>query len=355
MSKAPKPFRPMKTVNEALDFGDVNYPKFGSIKFDGVYAFVRDNKLLGRSLKPLKNKWITEQLSHPEFNGMVFETLNARMDGKDGLQLNRQDLYNNSNSCTGTINKEDWDVTLVLFDYVKDCTGEYLENPYDVRMEHLNLLLSELDDKAFITEHNICGIDYHEYMIRGITVLIPMPHLIEDAEYARELYERIVAEGHEGLILRCPMGVFKCGRATKKSQEMIRFKPSGDSEIIVTRMEEMMENQNEAKTNELGYTERSSHQENKVPLGMVGALIGIDINSGIEVKIGAGKLTHEQRKEVWDNRGDYIGRLAKYKFMDSGQKTLPRHPRLIGWRDLSDLDIDAVRKLAKEKGVYLKE
>jgi len=354
MSKAPKPFRPMKTVNEALDFGDVVYPKFGSIKFDGVYSFVRDNKLLGRSLKPLKNKWITEQLSHPEFNGMVFETLNARMDGKDGLQLNRQDLYNNSNSCTGTINKEDWDVILVLFDYVKDCTGEYLENPYDVRMEHLNTLLTQMDERTYITEHVICGIPYHEYMIRGITVLIPMPYELNDAEEARQLYESIVAEGHEGLILRCPMGIFKCGRATKKSQEMIRFKPSGDSEIIVTRMEEMMENQNEAKTNELGYTERSSHQENKVPLGMVGALIGLDINSGIEVKIGAGKLTHEQRKEVWENRGDYIGRLAKYKFMDSGQKDLPRHPRWVGWRELTDVDPEVV-SFAKEHDVYIKE
>lgn len=348
-----KQFRPMKTVNEALDFGDVSYPKFGSIKFDGVYAFVRNIKLLGRSLKPLKNKWITEQLSHPEFDGMVFEVLNARMDGKDGLHLNRQDLYNNSNSCTGTINKEDWDVVLVLFDYVKDCSEDYLGNPFDVRMEHLNALLAQLDNQAYITEHNICGITYHEYMIRGITLLIPMPHLLEDAEQARELYESIVSDGHEGLILRCPMGVFKCGRATKKSQEMVRFKPSGDSEIIITEMEPMYENQNEAKTNELGYTERSSHKENKVQMDMVGALIGLDINSGVVVKIGAGKLTHEQRKEVWENRASYYGKLAKYKFMDTGQKDLPRHPRWVGWRDLNDLDIDAVKALADEHGVYL--
>ncbi|AJK27202.1 DNA ligase [Acinetobacter phage vB_AbaM_phiAbaA1] len=354
MSKEPKPFRPMKTVNEALDFGDVKYPKLGSIKFDGVYGLVKDNKLLGRSLKPLKNKWLTEQLSQPEFNGMVFEILNARIDGKEGLHLNRQDLYNNSNSCTGTIEKEDWDVVLVLFDYIDNCDPDYLSNKFIHRMERLNELLSLLSDRNYITAHNICGIQYHEYMIRGITLLIPMPHDLEGPEEARELYESIVSEGHEGLILRCPEGIFKCGRATKKSQEMVRFKPSGDSEIIVTRMEEMMENQNEAKKNELGYTERSSHQENKVPLGMVGALIGIDINSGVEVKIGAGKLTHEQRKEVWENRGDYIGRLAKYKFMDTGQKDLPRHPRWVGWRELTDVDSEVV-SFAKEHDVYIKE
>lgn len=347
-------FKPMKTVNESMDFNDVAYPKIATIKFDGVYALNLKGKLLGRSLKPLKNKWITEKLSQDKFAGLVGELINAKMGvgGDDPLRMNRQDLYNNTNSSTGTIVKEDWDFIWVLFDYVGDGTKAYCETPYNLRMRDLIEKLSGMHNSMEIAIHNIDGIEYDEFLVDGMTFLVAAPFVVEDAEQAEATYERLIEAGHEGMILREIEGIFKFGRATKKTQEKVRFKPSGDSEIIITSIEPMYENQNEAKINELGYTERSSHQENKVQLDMVGALIGIDINSGEEVKIGAGKLTHDERTEVWKNQKKYVGRLAKYRFMATGIKTKPRHPRWIGWRDITDVD-ESVIALAKAKDIKI--
>ena len=87
---------------------------------------------------------------------------------------------------------------------------------------------------------------------------------------------------------------------------------------------------------------------------MVGALVGIDINTGEEVRIGAGRMDHAERAEVWVTRGDFIGRLAKYKFMATGIKDKPRHARFISWRNLEDVDPTVV-EFANQKKVYLKE
>lgn len=351
-----KQFKPMKTVNEAMSFEDVTYPKLISVKFDGVYALNLASKLLGRSLKAMKNVWVTDLLSKDKFTGICGEIMNTSLDpdAPEELKINRQDLCRNTTSFTGAIKKEDWDFVIAVFDFVGDGSEEYCKKPYNQRMADLGQLFLDMDNCQFITKHEFAGIVYQEFMADGIQFIVPEPKIVEDAIDAEYIYNLAIDEGHEGIILREIEGIYKFGRATKKSQEMIRFKPSDDSEIIITHLEPMFENNNEAKINELGHTERSSHKENKVQLEMVGALVGYDINTGEEVRIGAGKLTHAERSEVWLGRGEYIGRLAKYRFMATGIKTKPRHPRFISWRNVEDLD-QTVIDFASEKRIFLKE
>lgn len=96
-------------------------------------------------------------------------------------------------------------------------------------------------------------------------------------------------------------------------------------------------NLNEAKKNELGYTERSTHQANKVLNGKIGSLICRDIKTGAEILVSAGKLNDYERKYYFENQNKIIGKLITYKYFPHGQKDKPRHPTFKHFRTEMDL------------------
>jgi len=96
-----------------------------------------------------------------------------------------------------------------------------------------------------------------------------------------------------------------------------------------------MHNGNEATTNALGHTERSSHRENKIGRGDLGALV-LRTQDGLEFTCGTG-FDDNLRKGVWDNPEVYLGKLAKIKHFAIGTKDLPRFPVFLGFRDASDI------------------
>lgn len=348
-----KTFRPLKAVSEDLAFSQVTYPKVISLKMDGVFGINKDG-LKARSLKKFKNVWITNKLSIDLFKGFVGEILNAdTLTDNPELFINRQSLCRDTTSFTNTIKKEDWDFVWCLFDYVGDYSEEFLNKPYSERMSILGSILEESKEARFISEYEMAGISYTEWLVYDMTLIVPMPKVVYSAEEAMELYELAIDMGFEGVVLRAIDGAYKQGRATKKSQEFTRFKPKADEEIVVIAFEEAMINNNEAKKNELGYTERSSHQENKEPSGMIGALLGVNPKSGLTIKIGAGKLTHEERKHIFENQHEYLGMIAKYRSMDTGVKDKPRHARFMEWRSREDMD-DGFEDFVVRNHIYVK-
>jgi DNA ligase-1 len=149
-------------------------------------------------------------------------------------------------------------------------------------------------------------------------------------------YEALVLlKGYEGVILRSPAAGYKFGRSTANEQGMLKLKRFEDAEATIIGFVERMHNGNVATTNELGRTARSSHQENKHGLGDLGAL-HLLTPDGIEFFCGTG-FDDNLRKEIWDNRPKYLGRLTKYKHFPVGAKDLPRHPVFLGFRDKRDM------------------
>lgn len=308
-----KPFRPMKAV-DVVDVEALKYPLVALTKYDGVYALVRDGKLLGRSLKPFKNEYITTTLGSPELEGFVGEICY-------GQNLAAEDLCRTTTSKVNTI-KGEWDYTFVLFDYI---TEETEGLGYVAR---LGLLMSEIDKHKLRDKFNLV-VAHHNFVRSG--------------ENLEEFYNSCLDNGFEGAIARNPQGMWKNGRSTLKEQGFLRMKPQSDKEAIIVGVEEAMENLNEAKVNELGYLERSSHQENKVGKGMVGAWLAVDLETGMSIKIGAGKLTHEERIKYFLDKP--IGSVVKYRSMDVGLFNLPRFPRFISWRSETDMDEKLLRKV----------
>lgn len=325
---------PMRCA-DVVDTSLLNYPLIATTKYDGVYALVKDGQLLGRSLKPIKNKQIAEILSQPEFEGFVGELCY-------GSKLNIQELCRTTTSHVSSHDKE-WEdgFTWMLFDYAHE---DVIHLPYierlDVLKERLYEALGELSNTKQYNHLN--------------NIQVAPQVVCTSSSDVDELYNNNVDNGYEGIILRSPNGEWKNGRNSPKQDLFLRMKPSSDSEFVITGVVEALQNNNVATTNELGYTERSSHQENKVGKGMIGAFTGIDVESGILITVGAGKLTHSERVEAFENPP--IGSVAKYRSMTSGVKDLPRFPRFISYRDITDLDevtLSKVEAIIKRIGVML--
>ncbi len=147
-------------------------------------------------------------------------------------------------------------------------------------------------------------------------------------------WSKCIDDGYEGAIFRAPEGGYKYGRSS--SNMMCKLKISQDDEAEVVGYEELMHNNNPAKKNALGRTQRSSAKAGKVPGNKLGKFLCIDLKTNIEFECGSG-FTDKQRKDFWRDRDVYIGFIIKYKHWPSGAKTKPRHPVFLGFRSKEDM------------------
>ena len=295
----------------------LTFPMFGQPKVDGVRALNMTGKLTGRSLKPFKNRYLTTQLSHSSLVGF---------DGELAAESHvHPDLCRITSSATGTILGEPY-VLWWLFDYI---TPETKSWPYKHRFAHI--LNAIRDTPPQLQRH-----------LRTMPTRI-ITSLSELEDYDAENLEA----GYEGTILRDPEASHKEGRSGKKPI-LWRIKRFIDFEFSVHEIIEGEENQNEAQVNELGNTFRSSHQENKVANGMVGAMLGnvladvydgdtLLFRMGQEVRVSAGRMTHEQRKHYFIHQDEFKRAIHKAKFFPKGIKDKPRFPTWQAFRQLEDM------------------
>jgi len=163
------------------------------------------------------------------------------------------------------------------------------------------------------------------------------PHFqIMSAAHLTEFLEEYLPADAEGAVTRDPRGAYKFGRATEKQQWMLKIKPFMDAEAVVIGVEELMHNENEAETSQLGLQKRSSHKDGKVPSGKLGALICrrydmFGTYSKDYFKIGTG-FDDATRRLLWAQRDELFGRIVKYKSMQHGWLGAPRHPVFLGFR-----------------------
>jgi len=160
--------------------------------------------------------------------------------------------------------------------------------------------------------------------------------LVEDEAQLLLFEEQMLLLGYEGIVIRDPNGKYKLGRSTAREGGFLRLKRRKTSEFRVTGFLEQMHNANEAKMDKLGYTERSSHQANLVPMGTLGALEVVDVTSGVSFNVGTG-FTFQDRDEIWNNRDRYLGQLGTYESLQVGVKDKPREPSFLGWRMKEDM------------------
>jgi len=131
-------------------------------------------------------------------------------------------------------------------------------------------------------------------------------------------------------------GRYKHGRSTVKEGILGKLKRMESAEAEILAVIEMERNLNEPVTNALGHTERSSHQENKIPAGVMGALQVKCLKTNAVFQIGTG-FDAEDRLWFWLNQESVIGRIVTYNHFPVGRKDLPRHPSYKGFRSREDM------------------
>lgn len=165
----------------------------------------------------------------------------------------------------------------------------------------------------------------------------PVNHVnIMNTETLMKFEATKLSDGYEGVMIRDPKGLYKHGRSTVGEGGLLKLKRFVDAEAIVIGYAHLSHNANEAKRNELGQLERSSHKDGKVALDLLGALSVRDVKTGVEFEIGTG-FDQEERRLLWVGRNSLKGRLVKYKSQPVGMKDKPRFPVFIGFRDARDL------------------
>jgi len=299
---APMLAAPLKDV-EQLDFskGYLCTPKL-----DGIRALLRDDHLVSRTFKPIRNNYIRNILE------------SVLPEGADG-EIMCPGAFQATTSGVMSADGEP-EFHYYMFDYVKDeLDRKYFERTQD--------MIQWMVDVGPI---NKPGID-------KIKLLIPI--VIRDLAHLHEYEAECIQAGFEGVILRTPDSPYKCGRSTAKQEWLLKIKQFEDDEAIILGFAEKMHNDNKATKDAQGHTVRSSHKENKRPAGTLGALQVRDIKTEVEFEIGTGKgLTAKLRQEIWDNRMDWDGKTVTYRhFKISGVKDKPRFPVFKGIRDPEDM------------------
>jgi DNA ligase-1 len=160
-------------------------------------------------------------------------------------------------------------------------------------------------------------------------------HLAGSKEELLGYEENVLNQGYEGVIIRNPDGKYKYGRCTLKENNAFKLKRFEDAEAIIVGFEEEMHNGNEAETNELGRTKRSTAKAGLIGKGTLGSFI-CRTSDNIDFNIGSG-FDQQDRVNFWENKESLVGKLVKYKHFPIGVKDKPRHPIFLGFRDKIDL------------------
>lgn len=281
----------------------IRFPVLATPKLDGIRCLKIKGEVVSRKFKPIQNEHIRKTLKKliPE--------------GADGEIMSGT----NFQECAGDVMRRDGkpEYTYHWFDWV------YRGNTDEPYARRIMRMVDKIQAGKF-----------SDPRVKPV-----IPKLITSMEQLARYEAQCLEDGYEGVMIRSPEGIYKCGRSRVSDHILLKIKRFADSEGVLTGFVEMMHNQNEAKKDAFGRTERSSSKDGKVPAGTLGKLLVADDKFEDHIiELGTGKgMTHELRQEIWDNRDEYLGKLVKYKYQKQGMKDKPRFPIFLGFRHEDDL------------------
>lgn len=311
----PNPQLAVDWVRDRVQFPCIAQPKIDGCR-GGQY---NPGQFTARTLKAYKNKALTKFYSQSCFDGIDGELV------VPGKPWTYSAMCRDTTSITNTIASPTVP-EIVLFDYVP---VQHLSKSYEHRYDLLESVVTRLRREITDKVHRMPSV------------------VVDEMDELLELDDKWVGEGYEGTIVRSMTAPHKPGRSTQ-AMELWRIKRWIDFEIRVTKLIEAMENRNEAKTNALGHTERSTHKANKHGKGMVGMIQGEVLQDvvyegkllfpkGMVIDCGPGKLTHPEREFYWRNPTEIARKIGKVKTLPHGVKEKPRMPTWLVFRDKVDI------------------
>lgn len=264
-----------------------------SLKLDGIRCVIRDGQALSRSLKPIANKKLREILSNPLLNGLDGELLAGDPLSESAFNMTTRSVMSHEGG------------TDEIFYFVFD-DATHLHHPFSQRLQSAAERVADAQRQ-------------------GLPVRLVEHRPVDSQSQLIEVYESYLRAGGEGAMVRDPLGHYKCGRSSTRDGLLGKLKPWRDSDAVIIGFDELERNHNEAKTNALGRTERSTSKEGKVAGGTLGAIQVRDLTSGQEFSIGGG-FTAADRDLLWAQKDTLVGRVVTYKSVVIGVVDAPRFP-----------------------------
>lgn len=283
--------KPMLSGKAPEDLSTIRYPVLCSPKLDGIRCIMVDGVAMSRSMKPIPNRFIQEQLANVP-------------NGVDGELM----VGGGFNAVTSGIMSRDGepDFTFFVFDWIPRQGAEQLGFTHRLAAA-------------------CCSVHVNRHPRIKV---VPHAHIVGPLELAA--FDGVnLSEGYEGTMIRDPEGPYKHGRSSTKQGLLMKLKRFDDEEATIIGVEEMMHNANEAEKNELGRTKRSAAKAGLEPMGTLGKFVCV-FDDGTEFRCGGGPgLTRALRQEMWDSQSTIIGERATIRFQpDPGGRQKGQAPRI---------------------------
>ena len=265
----------MKPPQGELHLNLLNYPVMGSPKLDGFRCHIENCvPYVGSRRSVLVNRDLRAALGRAALIGCDGEIIVGSPTSKDVWSNTSKLVMTEGESITDKL------VKLYLFDL-----WHYPKMMYKDRYASLCKLYVNLPD------------DVKQY------VEVVENTLLYDEDDVKEYYKNSLFLGYEGVMLRDATALYRYGRCTLKSGELIRLKPFTDVEVKIIGMCEL--------TNMFGKY-----------MGTMGSLQCLHGNDRVDVGTG---FTEKLRNVFWDNRDKIIGQYVTIKHTPT-IKDLPRNP-----------------------------
>lgn len=288
-------FRPL--LAEKVDLKTLDYPVFASPKYDGFRCIIDGTgSPMSRNMKPIRNSYVfgkLKELHLPKFDGELLTYTGDKVDDFNTVQ-------SKLSSASGLP-----DFKYMVFDQYMMPSEAYVD-----RNSKLEMWIKLNRPKR--VEH------VQQVVVNGEEELLD--------------YEaKCLADGWEGVMVRSFSGHYKQGRSTVKEGILLKLKRFFDDEAVVVSAHELLHNANEATTNALGYTERSSHKDNMRGMGVLGKFtvrwkdVEFDVGTGFDANM---------RERYWQE--DMTGKTLTFKYQSLGPNGKPRFPVFLGFRHDSD-------------------
>lgn len=266
-------FSPALALDVELE--DVKFPCMMQEKYNGVRFEKLNGMALTRTLKPIPNDYIRQAIC------------DAPWDNVEGEILIRYVTTVNEVTSAVMSQRGTPDFYLKAFDIVDKPTWCYNE-----RYSHL---LDRISNQP-----NITPVEYHN--CNSLLGLQSFAHQVQQA-------------GGEGIIIRYNLP-YKNGRSTKGHPGLLRHVLHAQATATIISCEELMSNENEQFTDELGRTKRSKHQANMVPMNTLGAfLVKCDLFPK-PFRVGTG-FDAVQRQTYWENQAMLINEDLIFEYKPS--------------------------------------
>ena len=319
-----------------------------TLKKDGIRMQFIDKKVLSRALEPMRSKTIIEKYS--KF-AEIFDELKISVDGEfysHGMKFNAIFRFFSKSS-------------VLTDEYKAQLLKELTKNPAKFKKDYDGLdieflttwhksLKVHIFDGTVLDRPDLVG--YRERMqeIKRRISLARIPDFNDLFEYSifyrgldisvlNYVYQTALNNGYEGLVLTHVDHQYKFGRNSLKEGTILKMKDDAiEFDGVVLDVEEATSVKDgvEKTTNELGRSVTSKKKGDRVNSGIAkGFLVEYTDCHGVVLgtfTVSLKGFDHEERKAMFLNKTDFIGRHFTYTGMNA-VKDFPRHAYFKNWRD----------------------